>query len=77
MKHKTEKDCAEPRSTIPKMKEEKGMMHARIYPGHAAPVGGGSPYEHHKAPAGRDMTKGLPRLLASKDPLAIRTTGFE
>lgn len=77
MKHKEEKDCAEPRSTIPKMKEEKGMFHARVYPGKAASVAGGSPYEHRMAPGGRDMTKGLPRLLASKDPMAIRTTGFE
>jgi hypothetical protein len=74
---KGKKDCAEPRSTIPKMKEEKGMMHARIYPGQATSVNNGSPYENRKAPSFPDMTKGLPRLLASSNPLAIRTTGFE
>ena len=74
---KAKKDCAEPRSTIPKMKEEKGMMHGRVYPGQHAMTSGGSPYDGKKAaPSGSSM-KGLPRLLASRDPLAIRTTGFE
>ena len=77
MKHKANDDCAEPRGTIPKMREEKGMFHARIYPGKASSVHGGSPYENRMAPTGRDMANGQPRLLASKDPMAIRTTGFE
>jgi hypothetical protein len=74
---KAKKDCAEPRSTIPKMKEEKGMMHGRVYPGQHAMTSGGSPYDGKKAaPMGHSM-KGLPTLLASRDPLAIRTSGFE
>jgi hypothetical protein len=70
-------DTAEPRSTIFKMKEEKGMYHARIYPGSHAMTAGGSPYDGRKVAAAPHMPKGRPQLQASKDPLANRTTGFE
>ncbi len=74
---KAKKDCAEPRSTIMKMKEEKGMMHGRVYPGQHAMTSGGSPYDGRKVASSGSSMKGLPRLLASKDPLSIRTSGFE
>ncbi len=74
---KGKKDCAEPRSTIPKMKEEKGMFHARVYPGQHAMTAGGSPYDGRKVASSKSTMKGLPNLLASKNPLAISTKGFE
>jgi hypothetical protein len=53
------------------------MMHARVYPGQHAMTSGGSPYDGRKVASSGSSMKGQPRLLASKDPLAIRTTGFE
>lgn len=84
MKHKG--DTAEPRRTIPKeprpMNGADGVMHTTV---HLV----GSPHEtrgkvFHRGDADVKTRNGLtreqsaqPYLLASKNPMAIRTTGFE
>lgn len=77
------KERGEPRVTIPKMPDmsegRDGMLHARIYPGKVAGAAG-SPYNGAKrvADSDREMAmKARPYLEASKDPMAVRTTGFE
>ncbi len=42
---KTQKDCAEPRSTIAKPRPETGVYHATIFPGKVSMTSSGSPYE--------------------------------
>lgn len=73
----------EPRKTIPKMPDmsegRDGMVHARIYPGDVSGKSM-SPYDGGKKVAGSDREaafRALPMLQAGKDPMAIRTTGFE
>jgi hypothetical protein len=87
-KKKDYDDCAEPRKTIPKeprnMTGAGGMMHATI---HVID----SPHEmrgkvHHRGDEDVRVARNygltraesaLPYMLASKNPAAIRTTGFE
>jgi hypothetical protein len=73
--NKTSMDCAEPRSTIAKMRPETGVFHATIFPGKMSMSAGGSPYHGNKAAASGPKPLGRPVLLASKDPMAIRTSG--
>jgi hypothetical protein len=53
------------------------MFHARIFPGTVAPKGMGSPYDGVRAvPYVSQWMKQGPYVEASKDPMAIRTTGL-
>ena len=64
--------------TIPKGLPEDGkMFHARCFPGTVAPKGMGSPYDGVRAVSyvNKWEQRG-PYVEASKDPMAIRTTGL-
>ena len=73
----------EPRTTIPKMPDMReggdGMVHARVYPG-AVSGKTMSPYDGGKKTAGSDREaafRARPMLQSGKDPMGIRTMGFE